>query len=201
MVKKHWEYSVLGSSPLYNLYSALKYVTRRGLPGSYVECGVFMGGSVMFAADTLIGLGDTSRQIYACDTFTGFVSRTDKDIDMEGRPVCHPSRGPSFRAVAEENIRSVPYPPERLAIIEGDVASTLPGLDESFCIVRLDTDTYETTLLELQVLYPRLVRGGLVIIDDYGWNQGARAAVEEYFSSEPNLVIRVDNYCRNLVKW
>ena len=50
-------------------------------------------------------------------------------------------------------------------------------------MLRLDTDWYESTLHELVHLYPRLVPGGVLIIDYYGHWQGARRAVEEYFAS------------------
>ena len=49
-------------------------------------------------------------------------------------------------------------------------------------LLRLDTDWYESTLHELEHLYPRLGRGGVIIIDDYGHWQGARKAVDEYVS-------------------
>mgnify|MGYP001329190707 FL=1 len=49
-------------------------------------------------------------------------------------------------------------------------------------ILRLDTDFYSSTITELKFLYPKLVKGGVLIIDDYGvWN-GATKATHEYFN-------------------
>ena len=65
----------------------------------------------------------------------------------------------------------------------GDVAQTLKTYrPEKIALLRLDTDWYESTKIELEVLYPLLVPGGILIIDDYGHFTGARKAVDEYFA-------------------
>lgn len=68
--------------------------------------------------------------------------------------------------------------------------------------MRLDTDWYDSTWHELLHLYPNVVSGGVIIIDDYGYWQGARRAVDEYFSNlEPApLLIRIDSTARILIK-
>jgi hypothetical protein len=67
--------------------------------------------------------------------------------------------------------------------VAGPVEKTLVNgpLPKKIALLRLDTDWYESTLIELQVLFPKLVKGGVLIIDDYGHWQGARRAVDEYF--------------------
>jgi len=58
---------------------------------------------------------------------------------------------------------------------------TLPTLsDQTWSLLRLDGDMYESTLVALEHLYPRLSPGGYVIVDDYGAVQGCRQAVEDY---------------------
>lgn len=72
---------------------------------------------------------------------------------------------------------------ENVKFLKGDVLETLidaQALPKTISVLRLDTDWCESTKLELEVLYPRLVPGGL-IIDDYGHWQGAKKAVDEYF--------------------
>jgi O-methyltransferase len=63
----------------------------------------------------------------------------------------------------------------------------------------LDTDFYSSTKKELEILYPRLVSGGVCIVDDYGYWRGARQAVDEYFGNQKWLHI-VDETCRYLIK-
>jgi hypothetical protein len=64
------------------------------------------------------------------------------------------------------------------------VETSLPDSAPSeIALLRLDTDWYESTKHELIHLYPRLLPGGILIIDDYGHWQGARKAVDEYFQT------------------
>src|SRR5665213_2796893 len=69
---------------LYALYEAVRYVVAAELPGAFVECGVWKGGSVMMMAATLLSLGIRDRDIYLFDTFAGMTPPTDKDIDFRG---------------------------------------------------------------------------------------------------------------------
>jgi O-methyltransferase len=88
--------------------------------------------------------------------------------------------------------------------VKGDVAQTLrvaKSLPERISVLRLDTDWYESTRLELEVLYPRLQPGGVLIVDDYGYWGGARKAIEEYFSTHPKPFFQyVDHSARMGIK-
>ena len=73
------------------------------------------------------------------------------------------------------------YPRSLIKCVQGRVEETIPGnAPEKIAVLRLDTDWYESTAHELRHLYPRLARGGALIIDDYGFWQGARKAVDEF---------------------
>jgi O-methyltransferase len=89
--------------------------------------------------------------------------------------------------------------------IKGDVMETLldeANIPQRISLLRLDTDWYESTLFELQVLYDRVQLGGVVILDDYGYWDGARSAVEEFFLSRSlkPLVHIIDDSGRVFVK-
>jgi O-methyltransferase len=87
-------------------------------------------------------------------------------------------------------------------LIKGKVEDTLlieKNISKKISILRLDTDFYESTKIELELLYPQLETGGVLIIDDYGNYKGARKAVNEYFKSKPFLIY-VDHSCRLLIK-
>jgi hypothetical protein len=78
----------------------------------------------------------------------------------------------------------VPYPPEKVHFIKGLVENTVPdNAPERISILRLDTDWYESTRHELEHLYPRLVSGGVLIIDDYGYWRGSTQAVDEFLEA------------------
>ena len=93
--------------------------------------------------------------------------------------------------------------PDNVQLIMGKVEDTLlkkENLPESISVLRLDTDWYESTKIELEVLYPRLVKGGILIVDDYGMWNGSRRAVDEYFKDSNVWLHYIDEDCRLLVK-
>ena len=179
---------------MYALYNAVEYVVDAGIPGAFVECGVWRGGSVMLIAATLLAKGVTDRRIYLYDTFDGMAPPTNKDQDLEGHPAealltAATDRGEDLiwcLAPLEEvrsNLAKIEYPTETYEFVIGKVEDTLTRLvPDQIALLRLDTDWYESTRVELEHLYPRLSRNGVLIIDDYGHWQGARQAVDEYFS-------------------
>jgi O-methyltransferase len=195
-----WPYTVLGIAALYNYYSALKFVEAAKLEGAVIECGVFMGGSALFAGRMLKAAGST-RRLIAMDTFYGFVRNDpEKDVNYAGTVVCKPNKPENdFSMMSMANMRASDY--ATLEMIKGDVFETIPALDvDKIAVLRLDTDTYDTTKFELERFYPKMVSGGVVIIDDYGFNQGCAEAVNEYLAKSPAFIPRVDRYVRNFQK-
>jgi hypothetical protein len=88
-------------------------------------------------------------------------------------------------------------------LIKGKVENTLRNikkLPKKISILRLDTDFYESTKIELEVLFPRIVKGGVLIIDDYGFWKGAKKAVDEYFCDYRQFFHYIDHSCRLLIK-
>jgi len=177
---------------MYALYDAVRYVERAGIAGDIVECGVFKGGSVMMAALTLDTLGRRDRSIYLYDTFAGMTMPHDRDVDHTGRAArakFEKSRRAShndwcFAPIDDvrRNVRSTGYPENKFVFVEGDVEKTIPGTrPDTISLLRLDTDWYASTYHELTHLYPRLSRGGVLLLDDYGKWSGFREAVDQYF--------------------
>ncbi len=90
-----------------------------------------------------------------------------------------------------------------IKLVKGKVESTLldeKNLPESISLLRLDTDFYESTKIELEILYPLLSKGGVLIIDDYGAWQGAKKAVDEYFKDTVVWMNYIDHDCRLIIK-
>jgi hypothetical protein len=183
----------------YALYQGVRYVINRNIPGAFVECGVWKGGSCMLACLAALEEGSRDRDFYLYDTFTGMSEPTEHDrVAYSGRLVTERweenfSSWEVPRDAVEQNLESTGYPKERLHYVEGKVEKTLKHtVPEPIALLRLDTDWYESTARELEVLYPRLSPGGVLIIDDYGHFTGARKAVDEYFSPGDLLLSRVD---------
>lgn len=188
-------FTMTSAERLWSLISAVRYVVDEAIPGDFVECGVWRGGSVMAMARELGRLGVPDRRIWLYDTFSGMTTPTSKDIEAgtgvtASQMLAATTVGDgnnvwcvAGRADVEANLRSTGYPFDMFTVIEGDVARTLAGhAPEQISVLRLDTDWYESTRAGLEVLFPRLTVGGVCILDDYGHWQGARQAVDEYFA-------------------
>jgi hypothetical protein len=188
------------------LADAVEYAVRADIPGDFVECGVWRGGSTMAVALTLLGLGAGDRRLWLYDTFGEMPAPGERDRDHAGREVKgHEATmlGDSGLSLADVQaaMRSTGYPEDRLEYVAGRIEETIPArAPAQIALLRLDTDWYESTRHELIHLYPRLARGGVLIVDDYGHYAGARQAVDEYFADSPVLLVRVDYTCRVAVK-
>ena len=94
---------------------------------------------------------------------------------------------------------------DQIRFVKGDVCETLKdhnNLPNEISVLRLDTDWYESTKIELDYLYPLLAKKGVLIVDDYGHWAGARKAVDEYFVDKEYkpLFNVVDYTCRTAIK-
>src|SRR5690349_7575346 len=58
------EYTMTSKEKMYALYKVVHYIIKAKIPGDFVECGVWRGGSVMLIAYTLLKIGVTDRKIY-----------------------------------------------------------------------------------------------------------------------------------------
>jgi hypothetical protein len=176
------------------LCEAVRYVTRHGVLGDLVECGVWRGGSMLAAARTLLEQGDRERTLWLYDTFAGMPEPTEVDVrDADGAPaavlLANHDRTTDLWAVSPlDEVRRVmalcDYPAEKIRYIQGKVEDTIPAAaPQHIAILRLDTDWYESTHHELVHLLPRVSPGGVLIIDDYGFWRGSRRAVDEYLTA------------------
>ena len=81
-----------------------------------------------------------------------------------------------------------------------DTLKDLQNIPDHISFLRLDTDLYESTRDQLEILYPKLSKGGVLHLDDYGHCPGARKAIDEYFKSKNIWLHRVDYTCRLFIK-
>jgi O-methyltransferase len=207
-------FTMTSAERMFALYQAIKYIEAAGIPGDVLECGVWRGGSSRLAALTLLALGSSHRTLHLFDTFEGMTSPADVDVQhATGRAAAQilaaKERTPNVNnewAYAplhqvQETMAETGYP--RVEFIRGSVEETLPASAPSqISLLRLDTDWYESTRHELEHLYPRLSHRGVLIIDDYGYWEGARKAVDEYFRETGQVVLlnRIDDTGRIAVK-
>jgi O-methyltransferase len=170
------------------MYDALRRIDAEAIAGDVVECGVWRGGQIMLAR-----MVTPQRRCWLYDTFEGMTAPGPHDRKRSGnKPPAHKALSKSWTmASLDEVIGNFKllslYDESKLTFIVGDVCQTLlvpDNLPERIALLRLDTDWYESTKVELEVLWPRLVKGGVIIIDDYGHWLGVRKAVDEFFAHE-----------------
>jgi hypothetical protein len=189
---------------LYALILAVRYVTRHAIPGDVVECGVWRGGSMMAIARTLMECGDTERDLHLYDTFEGMSEPTEHDKRHDGMSAAEMLETHDITSGVwayasledvQETMRESGYPAEKIHYYKGKVEETIPAdVPDRISILRLDTDWYESTRHELEHLWSRLVPGGVLLLDDYGWWDGAKRAVDEWLEKTglPVLLLRMD---------
>jgi len=213
LVRDLQPYTLTPPERLIALVRATEHIVRHRVAGAIVECGVWKGGSMMAVARTLLRCGDRGRELYLFDTFEGMPSPSESDIHFTGRAAAALLRKPRSEddgnwAYAPLNavrtaVLGVGYDVDKIHFVQGKVEDTVPAqAPDRIALLRLDTDWYESTRHELVHLLPRLVSGGVLIIDDYGHWMGARKAVDEYFAAEaePLLLSRIDYSGRLAIK-
>ena len=179
---------------------ACKYVIDRSISGDFVECGVWRGGNAIVAAE-IFKLYGVEKKVWLYDTFKGMSQPKEVDFRIsDSEPALNQYIGElrdthnewCFASIDEvkNNFEKRNLISDQIIFVEGDISITLSKenlfLPDSICVLRLDTDWYESTKIEMEVLYPRLSVGGCLIVDDYGYWSGSKKAVDEYFEREGN---------------
>jgi O-methyltransferase len=179
-----------------NTMLSAKYVVEQDLPGDFVECGVWRGGNALAAKLVFEDLG-SPKGVWLFDTFKGMTEPTKRDVRIQtGQPALMKfvsTQEADFNrwcyASLEEvknNFKVAGADLSAVRFIEGDILQTLQNeknTPSGISVLRLDTDWYESTKIELETLYPILTKGGILIIDDYGCWDGCRKAVDEFFNN------------------
>jgi hypothetical protein len=207
-------YTMTSVERLIALINATRYISRNQIEGDFVECGVWRGGSMMAVAYSLEKLAERDRDLYLFDTFEGMPPPTNQDVtysNIEALTLLNESRKDDSKSIwcyssldeVKTNIESTKYNPQKIHLIKGKVEETIPNcIPEKIALLRLDTDWYESTRHELEYLFPRLVSGGVLIIDDYGHWKGCQKATDEYIEKHniPILLNRIDYTGRIAIK-
>ena len=202
-------FTLADPDPILSLIQSVRYVIENKTEGDFVECGTWRGGCAMAIALTLLDLGVTNRVIWVYDTFTGMTEPSALDFVNDkhrtsGKELLQKYNSltteSDWERVSLEGVRqsliSTGYPIQNFRLVKGSVLDTLDlDLPEVVCLLRLDTDWYDSTKKELEVIYPKLSEGGVCIVDDYGAWAGSKQAVDEYFSwNPPRPLFHVTNW-------
>ena len=193
--------TMTGLTRLDDLQACVESVVADGVEGDLIEAGVWRGGASLLMRATLDALGEAERCVWLADSFKGFpapdAERYPADSGLDLSP--H-----EFLSVPVDEVRSYFARlglDHDLRFVEGFFTDTMPGLRGGrWAIARLDGDTYESTWVSLEALYPGLAQGGYLIVDDYGFVPACREAVDDY-RREHGIGEEIVEIDWNCVRW
>jgi len=220
-IRRVRQHTMLPYGRLHSLYQQAVYCEEAGLAGSFVECGTWKGGAVGLMALANLAHGRSRRPLHLFDSSES-IPEPDATVDgakavsearasggeAQGRliPLSGFYESPGTlqinRQLLEEQIG---YDSRFLHYHPGWFQQTLPsdaGAVGAIAILRLDGDWYASTKVCLEYLYPQVITGGFIIVDDYGCYEGCRKAVAEFLQREglnPYLH-RIDSQARYWIK-
>ena len=191
-------------------YEVFKRIVE--LPGAIVDLGVYRGASTFTWAKLceIFCPTDIRKTVFAFDTFAGFTDLHTHDgaenLKQDRRPGGY-AAGANMRALLDKaqaamnedrQLRHI----DRIQFIEGDVEETIPrfcderGQGLKVALMNLDLDLYRATKVALEHFVPRMVAGGIIIVDEYAVETfgGESRAVDEYFLSSTGRLPRVQKF-------
>lgn len=175
-------HTMIGIKRLDALHFFVQDVLDRGVPGDFIETGVWRGGACIFMRGMLKARGVTDRVVWAADSFEGVPPPNAERYPQDASYKFHEYQelAVSLEEV-QENFRRYGLLDDQVRFLKGWFRDTLPNAPVGrLAVLRLDGDLYESTMDALTWLYPKLERGGYAIIDDFGDVRGCQQAVTEY---------------------
>jgi O-methyltransferase len=174
--------TMIGLKRLDQLQEAVETVLAERVPGDLIETGVWRGGACIFMRALLAAHGDTARTVWVADSFGGLPAP-----DAATYPA---DEGMDWSQISElavplehvrKNFRRYRLLDDQVQFLAGWFRDTLPAAPiERLAVLRLDGDLYESTIVALESLYPKLSPGGFAIVDDYGAIAACRQAVNDF---------------------
>jgi len=186
MVGRDWPslaLSMIGTIRMRHLRHLCETVIQENIPGDFIETGVWRGGACIFMKGILEAYGDRERRIFLADSFAGLPVPNPDRYPADAGDLLHSLKQLAVsRLEVEENFLRYGLLDDRVIFLEGWFKDTLPAAPiDHIAILRLDGDTYESTMQALEALYHKVSPGGFVIIDDFVLPRCA-AAVRDYWS-------------------
>lgn len=174
--------TMIGRKRLDNIHYCVAQVLQKNIPGDVIETGAWRGGASILMRGILKAYQNKEKTVWVCDSFEGLPAP-----DIERYPHDQHSTFHLMSALkvplqkVQANFRKYDLLDGQVKFLKGWFKDTLPIAPiEQLAVLRLDGDMYESTMDSLTHLYPKLVKGGYILIDDYGVIPACKAAVEDY---------------------
>lgn len=175
-------HSMIGRLRMNNLQHCMNAVHDENIEGDFIETGVWRGGACIFMRGFLKVHGIDNRRVWVADSFQGLPEPDVINYPADNGMTLHTVD--QLRVSLEqvtENFRKYDLLDEQVCFLKGWFKDTLPTAPiEKIAIARLDGDMYSSTMEGLTNLYPKITKGGFVIIDDYGAVRQCAQAVTDF---------------------
>jgi hypothetical protein len=173
--------SMIGFKRMENVRAECERVIRAGIPGDFMETGVWRGGAVMMMRAVLKAYGLTNRRVFAADSFAGLPPPSEGVAPDSGAEFHTWKDFAVSLPEVKANFARYGLLDEQVVFLEGLFKDTLPTAPVThLAVLRLDGDMYESTRDGIVHLYPKLSSGGTLIADDYHLFEAHRTAIDEY---------------------
>jgi len=175
-------HTMVGLRRLENLRDLAQRVIDEGIPGDFVETGIWRGGCCILMRGVLAANAIKDRRVYVVDSFEGLPPPKPDVFPQDTGLNLHlfTELAVSLEQV-KANFARYGLLDDQVIFVKGLFQDALHLLDAGpFALIRLDGDLYESTYVALDALYPKLSRGGFVVIDDYGAVPACQSAVSDY---------------------
>jgi O-methyltransferase len=174
---------MVGRARLANVRACLEDVISRDVAGDVIEAGAWRGGASIYMRAVLKAWNVSDRRVYVADSFEGLPAPSVEEYPADAS--AFPFHDVPMLAVSLDDVRAnfarFGLADDLVVFVKGWFKDTLPTLsDQRWAVIRLDGDLYESTTQALQALYPNLVPGGWIIIDDYHDIDVCRQAVDDF---------------------
>ena len=178
-----YAFTMIGSERLGNIRTLCQAAVEAGVPGAFVECGVWRGGACIYARACL----PEDRVVMVCDTFDGIPLDPAETYwqDYKFIKVPQSTVEASFRLFGLLN---------NVRFVSGKFSDSLHTIIDPIAVLRVDGDMRSSTFDTLTHLYPLVSPGGFIILDDFHTVPQSRQAVEEYFKGQLPAINEIDGW-------
>lgn len=173
-------YTMIGLRRLDNLEMCIESIIENNVPGAIVEAGVWRGGACIFANGVLKEMGE-ERNVYVCDVFDNTFPKPQHERDEWTEQHDFSALSVSLEHV-KNNFDKFLLLTDNVIFKKGWFSDTLPTIKEQVAILRIDGDTYQSTMDTLQ-LEKNIPSGGFIIMDDWAID-GSKKAFLDYFKDK-----------------
>jgi O-methyltransferase len=215
-VKKVLSLTMVSNENLKFLVSAINYLKKSNIKGDYVETGIWRGGLSILSYLTFMKNNKKKMNFYLYDTFEGMpkpgkydmkINKNLSQVFNKWKKKSKTLEGWNYSSIKEVrgNISKIcgKSSLNNFYLIKGKVENTLKikkNLPKKICLLRLDTDFYNSTKSELQNLFKIVSKGGIIIFDDYSNWLGAKKAIDEFLKNKNYLLCKIDENSRFIIK-